>query len=628
MPARFMVILTMTLGVLVVAATVSFSGCAGNGAAPPRRPVEGVFQQPASDEKPVIEDEVKPDRQPDSPQQPTPGSDTTPDNPRAKEDDSPRSGDDRVVIGPSVLTHRYESSLTAQQPTLTRVTTGPAGETRVDLISPNRHTVWIAGEDTIAPSTIEHVPHETGFDLVFDFHNDTAEQKRLGQFVVGGIRFPKTIINRAIFNDGKPLKLSHSDGPYFGGGANYPGALYSPAAVVQSGNDTIGMSLQYDVREYRHGVFIRVESPGGIYEQGGRNWQVRFQLARGDQDAGGKLEPGESRRYTLSVRAHYGDREQWVRTMVPYRDFFKETYGPVRYERDPRPVRGTEFAQVALTSVQNPRGFLGGEHRPDLAGFGPSVETLEDFVRAGYERIMVWSPSGVNRVNRAGNYPFNFTTGWESHPRLRDSAVLLKEFGRGPSDFGLWWGNSSYVMPKEWDVPGRTKLDIRNPDHVRRAREELDAAIAVNATTIGLDAMSSLPAWDAYEWVLQLQDEYPDVRFIFETLSPDFIHTLTPTYLYGTRIPEYDPFAANSPMMLADFLNPGHETWAQISGQDVKINSGLPPTAATPANLLYQRARKAAQDGYIPVVFGPVPTTQDLDARESWKHTIPIDLRD
>ncbi len=468
---------------------------------------------------------------------------------------------------------------------------------------------------------------ENGFDLIFEFNNNTVSPKRLGEIVVGGIRFPESITTRAIYNDGKPLPLSHNNAPYFGGGATYPGALYSPVAVVQSGQDTIGMSLLYDVREYRHGVFIRVESPGGIYTHGGRNWQTRFVFDRDDKDEGGRIQPGETRTYRVCVRVHHGDPSEWVRTLLPYREFFSSVYGPVRYERDPRPVRGTELAQVAYLSQENPRGFMGGDLRPDIAGFLPLVEKLMYQQVEGFDRFMIWQPTGLYLVNRASNYPFNFTSGWDSIPMLNDTKEYLEKFASSQAELGLWWGNTSSVMPRQWDVGPRERFDPSNPYHVNRAKEELDGAMQVGAEIIGMDAMSSMPAWDAYDWLLHLQSEYPDTTFIFETLSPDFIHTITPTFLYGTRIPETSPFAATSPLLLADFLNPGHETWALISGQDVKLNAGLPSTDPVPFSLFYERCKKAARDGYVPVVFGPMPTTTDLSAAESWLTTIPADLR-
>lgn len=548
---------------------------------------------------------------------------------RAGEPQSPgnRVGKGKVVSlkRPAVPAMVYESELVSEQPRLVRKMPRRAD---TELITPNLHRVWIArGNDSLSPREIEMIEVENGFDLVFEFNNNTTEAKRLGEIVVGGIRFPETITTRAIFNDGKPLQLSHSNAPYFGGGATYPGALYSPVAIVQSGQDTIGMSLLYDVREYRHGVFIRVESPGGIYTHGGRNWQTRFVFDRDDKDEGGRIQPGESRTYRVCVRVHHGDSTQWVRTLVPYRDFFASTYGPVRYERDPRPVRGAELAQVAYLSQENPRGFLGGDDRLDLAGFLPLVEQLYQHHIAGFDRFMIWQPTGLYLSNRASNYPFNFTTGWDSIPMLNDTKDYLTKFASSGAELGLWWGNTSFVMPREWDAGPRQRFDPRNPDHVSRAREEMDGAMGVSAKIIGLDAMSSMPAWDAYEWVLQMQSEYPDTRFIFETLCPDFIHTITPTFVYGTRIPETNPFAATSPMLLADFLNPGHEIWALISGQDVKLNAGLPSTDPVPFNLFYDRCKKAAQDGYIPVVFGPMPTTTDLTAAESWLTTIPADLQ-
>jgi hypothetical protein len=531
------------------------------------------------------------------------------------------------VRGPRPVAISYESSLVNMEPELIR-RTGRAADDKI-LISSNRHKIWIPrGNDSIAPANIEHIEMENGFDLVFTFTNSTSTPRRMGEIVIGGIRFPEMIGTRAIFNDGKLIQISHNNQNYFQGGANYPGGLYSPVAVLQSGHNTIGVSMLYDVREYRHDVFIRVESPGGIHVHGGRNWQVRYVFDRDDDDEGGRIQPGETRTYRVCVRATHENPQEWVRTLTPYRDFFRETYGPVRYERDPRPVAGMHMAFSSRASTSNPRGFLGTSDRPDIAGFEPVVDKLENLVNSGFSRTMLWAPTGVYRVNIHNNYPFDFTSGWATIPAMAQSKGILGEFGATSADLGLWWGNSSHLMPRSWDHSHSVEFDAQFPFHVNRAREELNGAASVNATTIGLDAMSGMPAWNAYDWVLQLQSEYPQMRFVFETMAPDFIHTLVPTYVYGTRIPADDPFAANNAHTLADFLNPGHETWASISGQDVKINAGLPPTAPTPRDLLYKRAAEAAEHGYVPVIFGPVPMTDGLEAQASWERTVPADLQD
>ncbi len=528
------------------------------------------------------------------------------------------------IPGPRPVESTYQSALTDMQPELVRKIQRSSDEV---LISPNRQRVWIPrGSDSIEPS-VEHEEVENGFDLTFTYSNSTSTPKRLGEIVVGGIRFPETITTRAIFNDGKPIELSHNNAPYFGGGGTYPGGMYSPVAVLQAGAKTVGVSMLYDVREYRHDVFIRVESPGGIYTYGGRNWQVRFVFDRDENDEGGRILPGETRTYRVCVRATHESPAQWVRTLVPYREFFQATYGPVQYERDPRPVAGLLLATSNRTSPSNPRGFVGSANdRPDLVGFVPIVEQLESLRDDGYERIMVWTPTGLYRVNSQNNYPYNFTSGWSGIPAMNQSKHILAAFGASSTDLGLWWGNSSKLMTRTWDASHAVPFDNQYPFHVNRAREEMDGAVAVNATTIGLDAMSSMPAWDAYDWMLQLRSEYPEVRFVFETMAPDFIHTVVPTYLYGTRIPQSDPFAASRPHALADFLNPGHETWAHISGHDVKINAGLPSTSPVPQDLLYKHAEEAASYGYVPVIFGKVLTTDGLEARQSWLYTVPEDL--
>jgi hypothetical protein len=241
---------------------------------------------------------------------------------------------------------------------------------------------------------------------------------------------------------------------------------------------------------------------------------------------------------------------------------------------------------------------------------------------------MLWAPSGMYSENRDLNFTFNMTTGMKSMPMVEQTMPILSEYASGPVDFGLWWGKTSYIMPREWDTGPQERFNYRNPAHVERAWEELDIARELNATIIGLDAMSGMPAWDAYEWIQIMQARYPEMRFVAETLCPDFIHTITPTFVRGTRVPENHRFAAITPMTLADFLNPGHETWAQISAQDVKINAGLPPSSPVPVGLFYERCRKAAYDGYVPVVFGPLPSSQGLTAAESWLRTVPADIRE
>lgn len=614
-------VLIALLSALPMVAVFVSVGCSGNEQGLNRSPVAWVDDAPSSKER-----DQKIDSQRTKGDRPTQSSDRNATTKKVPgRPDAAKNKRNVVSIRGGNAEPSYEASFENLQATLIR--TQPDREP-AELITPNLQKIWTErGDDSLAPKSIEFVEADHGFDVIFRFDNDTNEPKGLGRIILGGIRFPESIVTRAVENDGKPLQLSNGGGNYFGGGMNYPNGFYSPVAVVQSGNDTIGVSLNYDVREYRHSVFIRVESPGGIYTHGGRNWQVRFEFDREENDPGGRLEPGERRLYRLCVRTHHGNPEEWVRTLQPYRDFFQKTYGPVRYERDPRPVQAKSIAQSALISSDNPRGFREGPNRIDVGGLQPLINQLGEYEQAGFERIVLWAPSGMYDENRQLNYTFNMTTGMKSIPAVEETMPLLSEYASGPVDFGLWWGRTAYIMPKEWDTGPEEKFDFRNPEHVARAWEELDIARELNATIIGLDAMSGMPAWDGYEWIQMMQARYPEMKFIAETLCADFVHTITPTFFRGTRVPENHRLAATTPMNLADFLNPGHETWAQIAGQDVKINAGLPPSAPLPVGLFYERCRKAAYDGYVPVVFGNLPSTHGLRAAESWLRTVPADLR-
>jgi len=608
------------LSVLPMLAVFLSVGCSGSDQSLNRSPVVWVEDAPDPKKPGQSDRQAKPDR-------PTQSGDRASTPERAQDRPGTVQNKRNVVsMRGRNAPPTYEAFIENMQATLIRQ---QANREPVELITPNRQRIWTErGDDSLAPKSIDFVEAQNGFDLIFRFQNDTNESKRLGQIVLGGIRFPESIVTRAVENDGKPIALSHDGRPYFGGGMNYPGGLYSPVAVIQGGADTVGVSLHYDVREYRHRVFIRVESPGGIYTHGGNNWQVRFVFDRDDEDPGGRINPGESRHYQLSVRTHHGNPAEWVRTLEPYRDFYRKTYGSVRYQRDPRPVRARALSQNAAVTADNPRGFLDGPNRADIAGLQPLIDRLQGWEKDGFERVMVWTPSGMYAENTDLNFTFNMTTGMKSVPMIEQTMPLLSEYASGPVDFGLWWGRTSYIMPREWDTGPMERFSHRNSHHVDRAWEELDIARELNATLIGLDAISGMPAWDAYEWLQMMQNRYPEMTFVTETLCADFLHTLAPSFVRGTRVPENHRFAAITPMMLADFLNPGHETWAQISGQDVKINAGLPPSAPVPVGLFYERCRKAAYDGYVPVVFGPVPSAQGLRAAESWLRTVPADLRE
>src|SRR6185295_4481182 len=92
-------------------------------------------------------------------------------------------------------------------------------------------------------------------------------------------------------------------------------------------------------------------------------------------DYGATLKPNEWRRYVVSVRVTTNPAE-WIRTLVPYRNYFRWVYGGVRYQRDPNPVWGTMMSDPSWCSASNPLGWL--SDRPDLNGWAATARVLRE----------------------------------------------------------------------------------------------------------------------------------------------------------------------------------------------------------------------------------------------------------
>lgn len=480
------------------------------------------------------------------------------------------------------------------------------------VISPNQHPLWAPDvrrpNAQAAQPAIAVVPKDGGFDVVYTFENRSQASAPLGRLVVGGFRVGNTIRLRDLRFDGKSSEVTNNGQPYFLGGGVYPRDTYSP--VVAFGNDqySVGVSLQYPILDYKHEVFMRLETPGGHFIRDGVNWQVMMDL-NPSQTTGsvfseaGDLRPGERRTYTMSVRVT-GSSQDWVETLAPYKEFFASTYGGVRYTRDLRPVSAVPLAQAHLLSATNPYGFDMPNLRPDQRGFGPWADELIRVSQRGWSRIMLWAPTGMYSVNRENNYPFQFASFWTEGAQfghaMGDAATQLRRVSNTPGvAFGLWWGRAAQVMTS-WDTPLAEVLNPDNPAHVAAAHRELDVALQTGVKEIGLDTLTLMNGWDAYRWLGMLRERAPDVKFVVEPACPDFLHTLGARFIQGNRPTAEKRFELAESQRIADYLLPGHETWAFVRSDYLRGLRG-PGSMPTPQEI-EQEALRFANMGYTACV--------------------------
>jgi hypothetical protein len=490
-------------------------------------------------------------------------------------------------------------------------------ERELDIITPNGGALWqpmkprgVADPLFVRP-TMRATPAPGGVDLTFEFHNRFDEPRFPGGVAIGGIRFPETVLQRTFWRDGAEEPRSHGGANDFSGGQFYPGSLYSPVWTLRHGAYTVGVNLQYPVMEYRHSVFMRSESPGGGFTRGGRNWQIIVHLCRNAEDEpGAALQPGERRTYGVSVRVARGCADAWRDALAPYRDYFSARFPGVRYERDPRAVRAVSIAMVSAIRRGNPRGFVDPERkRPDRFGWRPWVRELRGLAARGADRLLLVTPSGWFDTHRNLNFPFQFVSGLDEFPAARESADVLAAFGREHGGLAFWWGRSTQVMTG-WDTGRVTPLDPADPRLAQAAIAEAGRAVELGADTIGLDAFKLQP-WDGVAWIERLRDEFPGVSWIVEPMSNDIMHQHAGTFVHGLLGSGENERDVTGPMLLADWLNPGHETWASVRGSVLR-NRGIPPAAASRG--VRAAAEQLAAWGYVPVVYADVALPDDLRA--------------
>ncbi|HPO94259.1 MAG TPA: hypothetical protein PL072_12400, partial [Phycisphaerales bacterium] len=438
-----------------------------------------------------------------------------------------------------------------------------------------------------------------GVDLIYTFTNPTDEALPIGELVVGNFNMGSEIEFRSAHNLNNWNRTR--SGPQYGApGGYYPRDTYSPVWVMRNDRHVIGISLLYPLLEYKHDIQI-VQFTWTQTPQPCTDWA--FYIGLSNRAAGGPLRfdaripAGQTRVYTVTVRVE-NDRNDWLHTLVPYRDFFRSLYGGVAYTRDTRPVMPQSASMGNDLSASNPFGYVGGpQARPDLHGWGPWINNVLA-KRPDWARFMVWAPSGMFNAPQSLelNYPYQFTTNWLSDPQTAtatDPTNGLPRIKNAGCELGLWWGRSLQLM-RQWNPTSWESFDPDNPEHRALALAEMDLAVAAGATCIGLDTFvaDTTPSWKVVEWLQTMRTRYPSVKFITEPLQFDVMHRLAGSFLlissWGGPPDVNNLFPLKEPLLLADFLLPGHETWGAYAYTNHRA-LGVFPSDPADQNRLYQR---------------------------------------
>lgn len=468
-----------------------------------------------------------------------------------------------------------------------------------------------------------------GFDLIATYTNNTLITRPLRPLALGTFTLGEELNIPDMRWGGRDRQMHIDNLPPIV--EDYPGDLYSPVAVLANDRIAAGISVIYPILEYKHDVsFAYRQQPGAsASDEGGKGWTVYIYFSKFGPTSrvvehSAMLDPGLSRSYRVTVR--FTDTpDQWGRSLRPYIAYFRDTFGPVKYERDTRPVLGFSFANGSAQAHSNRDGWVRG--RPDLNGYRASVDHLLD--NDSYERYMVWAPSGLYETDQ--NYPWQFTSRMLDSSSLRtafDPLIGLPRVKAQNKELGLWWGRTGDYIPVWNPTPADiVDFDTSNPTHVSEAFRQLDLAVQAGAESIGFDAFT-IPLWDAVKWLELLQDRYPGMRFVLEPRRCDILNNLAPMYYRAYGSPSNGPLPhqrtnIHGPHYLADLLNPGHEIWAAMRWDAYRRELGQP----APRSIRVEDSIHAANNGFIVLMLGDLTNSTDYIAKETWLHTVPPDLQ-
>ncbi len=470
----------------------------------------------------------------------------------------------------------------------------------------------------------------TGADIIIDVRNTGSAAKKLGVIGVGVINLGENV---EYFDSSEAgVWVAKRASNMVGNCKMYPDDLYSPAMVIRNSDMAVGVSLNYPVMDYKHDVKVLIDSPGGYMAQGdaGKGWTVRFGLANygneGMQMHQGMLPAGESRTYVVSIRITKNPQE-WVSTLLPYRNFFRSTYGGVQYQRKTTPVLGVTIADPTQISASNPLGYHGGL-RPDINGF---ARTKQHLLRpVGWPTTMLWMPTGLFNENQNQNFPYQVGSQWNRSPQMATALDPVNGLPGVPAagrELGIWWGRS-LLQSNTWNSADMIKFDPDNPAHRARAFEELDGIAATGATVVGLDTyiQPHTPIWKSIPWLKAMKERHPQLSFVTEPAQSDVLHTVAATYVTGFTLSpapgttdERKLYNISGPNVMMDFINPGHETWGSMSyHHHRRLLGGMPSLAKMEEDM-----RKWAQWGYRPVFFDVMNMPANTTAGPSWETSLP-----
>jgi len=386
----------------------------------------------------------------------------------------------------------------------------------------------------------------------------------------------------------------------------YPNFYYSPVIVAYDNSFSVGTGIQYPYLNYKHDVVPQLARVTSGLQTG--TWRHEYREFKPLMPA------NQQRTYTISVR--FTKPSSWIVTLDPYKKYFKQTYGNSQQTAQNRhPIHGVELAYSQFYNAQtNPRSYQSTGYFNELpsVGWGSFVDGFIAQTKAlGYERAMIWTPSGLYNPQGSCTSPENQGSGQHCNyppafmdflPHLDSTAGNFSKFAQNNLELGFWWGRSGQTPnPEQWNPTSISNADYENAQQISFLTNQLLLAKQRNAKTIGLDYFGGMPAFQRDDWIDDMKSlTINQVLFVHEGSGPDFLHRKMGNFYWPSSYiwwTQYNKSLIESPDVLSHYLNKGSEIWTWHRDTIYwNLNS----------------VQKMASYGFTPVYFG-YPTQYSIN---------------
>lgn len=446
---------------------------------------------------------------------------------------------------------------------------------------------------------INYTLQSDGIDIYINYYNDnpnsTSGYQSLGSIYFNGFSLGKLV---DILNCRDGTKFNEFDNNNYNiyntnllpESIGYPNEKFSNVSVIRNSGYTVGIGVMTNVFNKNKEIYETWTCNGS---ETNSDWALKYDFQDNVLSYAGQtgyrqprtlLAYNEGLDVKISIRVSPNNYDWW-NTLQPYKEWFNERFGYIRYVRDQRPIVGIVPTQTTFIATGN---LLGFDPKFNINTSGYSV--LSNIVKSfhndrKYDRILLWSLGGLynDSLSSQYNYPsltisplIEGSTVHNLYPTLYDLEPIIDLSYDIPS-MGYYAGYGT-ILHNEWNIQpingagsiggvqysnSVLDVDVDNSLVLYPKLKEIElASDYLKSNTFFLDAYGvGLPLNQYVSYISLLTSLFPNMKIGAEASPCDAISLYGPSYLFH---PNSSINAKTNwtygPHILAEYLMPGHET--------------------------------------------------------------------